>query len=93
MPMKVHTRQLDEEHRADALRMLVTTTRETFTVLHATCEVFRTAAWLADAHGSLLRAGDALRLRIVANRGARLLSLDRVQVKAARDAGMSARLI
>lgn len=92
LSMKVRMRQLDEEHRADALGMFTAMVRETFTVLQATREDFRTAARLADVHASGLRAGDALHLGIIANRDERLLSLDRVQVKAALDAGISARM-
>ena len=66
--------------------------RETFTVLPVNPDDFREAARLADLHESGLRAGDALHLAIVANRGERLLSLDRAQVQAAIAAGISARL-
>ena len=66
--------------------------RETFTVLPVGPDAFREAARLADLHESGLRAGDALHLGIIANRGEHLLSLDRAQVRAAVAAGISARL-
>lgn len=92
LSMKLRMHQLEEGHRADALGVFTSMLRESFTVLQATREDFRTAARLADAHASGLRAGNALHLGIVANHGERLLSLDRLQVKAALDAGIGARL-
>ncbi|MGH8126209.1 MAG: type II toxin-antitoxin system VapC family toxin [Rhodanobacteraceae bacterium] len=92
LSMKVRMRQLGPEARADALAVFTSLVRDTFTVLAVETADFQAAARLADAHESGLRAGDALHLGIVANRGERLLSLDRVQVKAALDAGISARL-
>ena len=78
--------------RADVLAVFTRVMRETFIVLPVERDDFREAARLADLHESGLRAGDALHLGIVANRGERLLSLDRVQVQAAIAAGISARL-
>lgn len=92
LSMKVRMRQLAEQARADALAVFTTLVRDSFSVLPVAREDFRAAARLADAHESGLRAGDALHLGIVANHGERLLSLDRVQVKAALAAGISARL-
>lgn len=92
LSMKVRMRQLDAATRADVLAVFTKLMRETFTVLPVGRADFRTAARLADAHASGLRAGDALHLGIVANHGERLLSLDRVQVQAAVAAGISARL-
>lgn len=90
--MKVRMRQLDAVARADVLAVFTRLIRETFSVLPLTRDDFREAARLADLHETGLRAGDALHLGIVANRGERLLSLDRVQVKAATATGISARL-
>lgn len=87
--MKVRLRELDPASRADVLAVFMRLMRETFTVLPVSSDDFREAARLADESG--LRAGDALHLGIVANRGERLLSLDRVQVRAAIAAGISAR--
>lgn len=92
LSMKVRMRQLAAEARADVAAMFTSLVRETFTVFTVAGEDFRVAARLADAHESGLRAGDALHLGIVANHGEQLLSLDRVQVKAAIAAGISARL-
>lgn len=92
LSMKVRMRALDPTSRADVLAVFMRLMRETFTVLPVNPDDFREAARLADLHESGLRAGDALHLAIVANRGERLLSLDRAQVQAAIAAGISARL-
>lgn len=92
LSMKVRMRQLEAAMRADAQAVFTALVRETFTLLPVASEDFRTAARLADAHASGLRAGDALHLGIVANHGEQLLSLDHAQVKAALAAGISARL-
>ncbi|HEX5960384.1 MAG TPA: type II toxin-antitoxin system VapC family toxin [Rhodanobacteraceae bacterium] len=92
LSMKVRMKHLDEATRADVLAAFTALARETFTVLSVARPDFRAAARFADQHGSGLRAGDALHLGIVANHGEQLLSLDRVQVKAAVAAGISARL-
>jgi predicted nucleic acid-binding protein len=92
LSMKVRMRQLAAEARADVLAVFTTLVRDSFSVLPVAREDFRTAARLADAHESGLRAGDALHLGIIANHGERLLSLDRIQVKAALTVGISARL-
>ena len=92
LSMKVRMRDLDPASRADVLAVFTQLMRETFTVLPVSSDDFREAARLADSHESGLRAGDALHLGIVANRGERLLSLDRTQVQAAVAAGISARL-
>lgn len=91
LSMKVRLRELDPASRADVLAVFMRLMRETFTVLPVSSDDFREAARLADLHESGLRAGDALHLGIVTNRGERLLSLDRVQVRAAIAAGISAR--
>ena len=92
LSMKVRMRQLDAAMRADAQAVFTTLIRDTFTLLPVSSEDFRAAARLADVYASGLRAGDALHLGIAANHGERLLSLDRVQVRAALAAGISARL-
>jgi len=92
LSMKVRMRQLDVAVRGDVLAAFTRLVRETFTVLPLDRNDFREAARLADLHQSGLRAGDALHLAVVANRGERLLSLDKVQVQAAVAAGISARL-
>lgn len=92
LSMKVRMRHLDATQRADVSAVFTALVRETFMVLSVTTQDFRTAAQLASQHESGLRAGDALHLGIVANRGEQLLSLDRVQVKAAVAMGISARL-
>lgn len=92
LSMKLRMRLLDAAMRADVLATFTALLRETFTVLRVDREDFRTAARLADRHTSGLRAGDALHLGIVANHGEQLVSLDRVQVKAALAMGISARL-
>lgn len=92
LSMKVRMRHLGESTRADVVAMFTALTRETFTVLPVAREDFRFAARLADQPGAGLRAGDALHIGIAANHGQQLLSLDRVQVKAATGAGISARL-
>lgn len=92
LSMKVRMRELDPVARADVLAVFTQLLRASFTVLSVERADFREAARLAGVRGSGLRAGDALHLGIVANRGEQLLSLDRVQVKAALAAGISARL-
>ncbi|HEX5353778.1 MAG TPA: type II toxin-antitoxin system VapC family toxin [Rhodanobacteraceae bacterium] len=92
LSMKVRMRQFGSEARADALAVFTSLVRDTLNVLAIDTADFQAAAGLANTHESGLRADDALHLGIVANRGERLLSLDRVQVKAAIDAGISARL-
>lgn len=92
LSMKVRTRQLDAISRAHALAAFTALVRDTFGVLRVTGADFRFAARCADRHDSGLRAGDALHLAIAANRGEELLSLDRVQVKAALALGISARM-
>jgi len=92
LSMKVRMQHLAPALRADVLAVFTRVMRETFVVLPVERGDFREAARLADSHESGLRAGDALHLGIVANRGERLLSLDRVQVQAATAAGISARL-
>lgn len=92
LSMKVRMRHLDESSRADVLAVFTALARDTFTVLPVTREDFRAAARLADRHQTNLRAGDALHLGITANRGEQLVSLDRIQVKAATTLGISARL-
>lgn len=92
LSIKVRERQLAAETRADVLATFTRLVRDTFTVLPVGRGDFREAARLADDFHTGLRAGDALHLGIVANHGERLLSLDKVQVKAATAAGISARL-
>lgn len=92
LSMKVRMQHLDASARADVLAAFRSLLQETFTVWPVSRQDFLSAAQLVDGHRSGLRAGDALHLGIVANRGGQLLSLDRAQVKAAVAVGISARL-
>ena len=76
MAIKLRTRQISLEQRADALAVFNQLIAESFTVAGVTGGHFRTAARFADQHRLGLRAGDALHLAIASEHGATVQTLD-----------------
>lgn len=85
--------QLAPEHRADALAVFTEPVEESFSVLPVSRLDFRTAARFADQHLAALRSGDALRLAVAANHGAKAHALDRALAQAAGALGVGAVLL
>lgn len=84
---------LGREDRADVLAVFAQMIEASFIVLPVARIDFHTAARLADQHTAGLRAGDALHLAIAVHHGARIRSLDKTLVHAARKLGVSAALV
>ena len=93
LSVKLRTRQLSAENRADALTMFARLQDRTFTLLDTSDRHYFTAARLADQYQTGLRAGDALHLAIAADHGIRLVTLDKGLAKAAKKLGVSNRLL
>jgi predicted nucleic acid-binding protein len=92
LSLKVRMNQLTMALRADVLAGFTQLVEESFSVLPLGRDDFRVAARFCDRHDTGLRAGDALHLACASNHGAQLISLDRLQVKAATTLGVSAAL-
>lgn len=93
LSIKVRTRQLTAHWQAQALTQFNALVAETLTVWPVRHHDFLTAARMAEQYATDLRAGDALHLAVVANRGGQLVSLDRRQVEAGTVLGVVAKLI
>lgn len=89
LSMKLRTKQLTGENRADALAMFTRLQEETFTLLAMSQRHYLTAARFADQFNTGIRAGDALHLALAADHGARLITLDKGLAKAAKIMGVS----
>ncbi len=76
LSIKLRTRQIEPDDRADALGKFAQLYAESFAVLAVSGIHFRTAARFADQYALGLRAGDALHLAICADHGAALATLD-----------------
>ncbi len=93
LAIKVRTAQISLEQRADALALFTSTVELSFKVLSLTRQDFLTAARFADQHLLNLRAGDALHLAVSANHGFRIVSLDKLLIRAASSLGIAATLL
>jgi len=76
LAIKLRTRRIAADDRADALAMFAGLYAESLAVLPISGLHFRTAARFADQHPLGLRAGDALHLAICADYGATVCTLD-----------------
>lgn len=77
LSIKLRTRQIEADERADALAKFAGLCAESLAVLPISDLHFRTAARFADQHALSLRAGDALHVAVCADHGATLCTLDR----------------
>jgi len=93
LSMKLRSRQIGAEHRAQALSAFVELGRESLTLLPISASQFQLAARLADQHASGLRAGDALHLAIAIDHRAELITLDQGLVDAGSAVGAYARIV
>ena len=93
LSIKLRTRQLNAEQRADALSTFTSLVDESFARIPIGPQEFRAAARYADQHRTGLRAGDSLHLAASASVGARLVTLDRALAKAATALGVGSDLL
>lgn len=77
LSIKLRARQIEAQHRADALALFVRLQAESLGMLPISNATFRAAGHYADQYALGLRAGDALHLAICASYGATLCTLDR----------------
>ncbi len=89
LSMKLRERQISIGTRAEVLAAFARLADESLEVWPVTRSDYRTAARFADQHASGLRAGESLHLAISAGRGAKLSTLDRGMIAAARTLGVS----
>lgn len=90
LALKLRTRQIEGEHRAECLAMFAQLVDRSLTVLPVSSANFRAAARLADQQETGLRAGDALHLAICADHGPRMITLDKTLATAATTLGIPA---
>ena len=91
--IKLRTKQLAVEQRADVLALFNQLVNDSLETLQVTVSDFLTAARMADHHSTGLRAGDALHLAVAFGHGARLCTLDRKLAEAALSVGVSVLLL
>jgi uncharacterized protein len=91
LSIKLRSRQISADNRADALAAFTQLVEESLVVLPISGLQFRIAARFADNYPLGLRAGDALHLAICADHGATLCTLDRVQSEAGPALGVKTR--
>lgn len=77
LSLKVRTGQIDKAHRAEAMAAFAKLSHESLDIFAIGAVEFRAAAHFCDQYASGLRAGDALHIAVAANRGARLVTLDK----------------
>ena len=93
MAFKLRIGQLTLEQRAAALAMFHQLVGDSFTLLSAVGEHFRTAAHFVDQQALGLRAGDALHLAVASQHGAALCTLDRRLAEAGPALGIVVQLL
>lgn len=90
---KLRNRQITAAERADVLALFTALGDESFEQLQVSPRDFRAAARFADQYKTGVHAGDALHLAVAANRGARMITLDKGLAKAASALGVSHKLL
>jgi predicted nucleic acid-binding protein len=93
LSLKLRTKQISEEKRADALAAFVHFTRDSLSVLPIYASHFTAAARFADRYELGLGAGDALHLAIAAENGATLYTLDQRLAAAGPVVGVKTHLL
>lgn len=93
LSLKLRTKQMSEEKRAEALAAFVRFTGDFLAVLPVSTSHFRAAARFADRYELGLRAGDALHLAIAAENGAALYTLDQRLAAAGPAVGVKTHLL
>ncbi|SRR6266700_3690924 len=93
LSIKLRTRQIEANDRADALAMFASLYVESLAVLPISGLHFRMAARLADQHALGLRAGDALHVAVCADHGATLATLDHRLSEAGSTVGLRTTLL
>jgi predicted nucleic acid-binding protein len=93
LSLKLRTRQISPEVRADALAIFSRIAAESFQILPVSGAHFRVAAQFADREALAIRAADALHLAICATNGASLCTLDRRMAHAAQELGLRATVL
>ena len=93
LSIKLRTKQISTEYRADALAEFAQMRGESLTTLPVFTAHFRTAARFADEYALGLRASDALHLAICADYGATLCTLDARLAQAGAKLGLKTHLL
>ena len=93
LSIKLRSKQIGAQHRAQALAMFAKLSQESLTLLPISATQFHTAARLSDQHALGLRAGDALHLAIAMEHGAELITLDERLGEAGSTAGVRTRIL
>ena len=93
LSIKLRTGGIEPRHRADALTMFTRICNDNVTMMPVSRLQFQTAARFADQYALGLRAGDALRLAVCAERGATICTLDRRLSEAASALGIKTTLL
>jgi predicted nucleic acid-binding protein len=93
LSLKLRTRQISEETRAEALAGFARFAGDMLYVLPVSSPHFRAAARFADRHELGLRAGDALHLAIAAESGSTLYTFDQRLAAAGVTIGVNAHLL
>jgi len=93
LSIKLRTREIEADDRADALAMFAGLCAENLAILPISGLHFRTAARFADQYALGLRAGDALHLAICADYGATLATLDHRLSEAGSTLGLRTALL
>jgi uncharacterized protein len=93
LSLKLRTKQISEENRAEALAGFVRFSGDFLLVLPVSTPHFRVAARFADHHELGLRAGDALHLAVASESGAALYTLDQRLAAAGPVVGVKTHLL
>jgi predicted nucleic acid-binding protein len=93
LSLKLRTKQMSEEKRADALAAFARLTADFLVVLPVSTLHFAVAARFADRHELGLRAGDALHLAVAAESGATIYTLDQRLAAAGPALGVKTHLL
>lgn len=93
LSLKLRTRQISQDDRAEALAGFARFTSEFLVILPISTPHFRVAARLADRYELGLRAGDALHLAVAAESGATVYTLDQSMAAAGPPVGVKTQLI
>jgi predicted nucleic acid-binding protein len=93
LALKLRTRQIGQEQRADSLSMFHELVAHSFTLTPVRPAHFRTAARFVDQYALGLRAGDALHLAVAFDNGAVVQTLDHRLAEAGPALGVSVALL
>ena len=93
LSIKLRTKQINEETRAQALNVFAGFAKDALTVLPVSMQSFQTAARFADQFMLGIKAGDALHLAIVAESEATVVTLDKRLCAAALALGIKSELL